>query len=183
MDDPADLNRVILLERRKEFARVASGPNNNSQTIHCGDIETNYTAAKAGSVQRLAHMLRNFATKLPEAERQQTIAKMQKMAIGVGEEECAFMEKRYKDFKPVFPKMQLLNKEQIAKVEPAVAYSNMGEPILDSNMSTLSATRHLRPEKLVANYVADEYSAVDYFHLTNNMVKLGEKERGKRDVR
>lgn len=67
----SDLKRVLLLERRDDFARVASGPNNNSQTIHCGDIETNYTPDKAAQVQRLAHMLRNFATKLPQKERDQ----------------------------------------------------------------------------------------------------------------
>lgn len=54
------------------------------------------------------------------------VAKMQKMAIGVGDDECAFMEKRFEDFKPVFSKLQLLNKQQIAEIEPAVVFDNLG---------------------------------------------------------
>eukprot|EP01054_Gregarina_sp_Poly1_P004957 Gregarina_sp_Poly_1__4956@NODE_2626_length_1900_cov_100_691217_g54_i3_p1_GENE_NODE_2626_length_1900_cov_100_691217_g54_i3NODE_2626_length_1900_cov_100_691217_g54_i3_p1_ORF_typecomplete_len437_score58_25Mqo/PF06039_15/2_2e108DAO/PF01266_24/2_6e18Pyr_redox_3/PF13738_6/0_073Pyr_redox_3/PF13738_6/0_026GMC_oxred_N/PF00732_19/0_00016Lycopene_cycl/PF05834_12/0_0013Lycopene_cycl/PF05834_12/5_7e02FAD_binding_3/PF01494_19/0_0008FAD_binding_3/PF01494_19/2_2e03NAD_binding_8/PF13450_6/0_0032Thi4/PF01946_17/0 len=165
-----DLKRVLLLERREGFARVASGPNNNSQTIHCGDIETNYTPQKAASVQRLANMLRNFATKLPEHEREKTIAKMQKMAIGVGDKECAYMEKRFEEFSPYFKKLQLLNKEQIAKFEPAVIYKDL-------------TSRTMRPENVVANFVADEYSAVDYFHLTKNLVNSAEAGRDNRDIR
>lgn len=166
-----DLSRVILLERRSEFARVASGPNNNSQTIHCGDIETNYTPEKAGSVQRLAHMLRNFATKLPADERAKTVARMQKMAIGVGDEECAFMEKRFRDFKPIFHKMELKNKQQIAELEPAIAYQNI-------------QTKELRKENVVANYISNEHSAVDYFHLTNNLASMAGQNIGpSRDVR
>lgn len=161
-----DLSKVILLERRAQFAQVASGPNNNSQTIHCGDIETNYTVDKAASVQRLANMLRNFATKLPEPERSQTIAKMQKMAIGVGDKECEFLTERFGKFKPVYKKLEQLPIEEVAKVEPAVAYANMN-------------TRKFRKENVVASYVKDDHSAVDYFHLTNNMIRMAE-EIGKR---
>ncbi|EZG45462.1 putative malate:quinone oxidoreductase [Gregarina niphandrodes] len=89
-----DLQKVLLIERRNAFAQVASGPNNNSQTIHCGDIETNYTIAKAAAVKRQANLLRNFVSKLPHGEQKVATAVMQKMAIGVGEKECEFMEKR-----------------------------------------------------------------------------------------
>eukprot|EP01056_Protomagalhaensia_sp_Gyna25_P004762 Protomagalhaensia_sp_Gyna_25__4761@NODE_472_length_3341_cov_88_813749_g164_i1_p2_GENE_NODE_472_length_3341_cov_88_813749_g164_i1NODE_472_length_3341_cov_88_813749_g164_i1_p2_ORF_typecomplete_len291_score33_31Mqo/PF06039_15/5_3e57DAO/PF01266_24/7_5e13GMC_oxred_N/PF00732_19/0_00011Lycopene_cycl/PF05834_12/0_00077FAD_binding_3/PF01494_19/0_00085Thi4/PF01946_17/0_0014NAD_binding_8/PF13450_6/0_0028Pyr_redox_2/PF07992_14/0_0025Pyr_redox/PF00070_27/0_0069FAD_oxidored/PF12831_7/0_014K_oxygenase/PF13434_ len=165
-----DLKRVLLLERREGLAKVTSGPNNNSQTIHCGDIETNYTPQKAATVQRLANMLRNFATKLPPHERDKTIARMQKMAIGVGNDECAFMEKRFNDFSPYFKNLKLLNKEQISKLEPAVAYQNVD-------------SRIMRPENVVANFVADEHCAVDYFHLTRNLVNVAQQDRGNRDVR
>ncbi|CDJ59042.1 malate:quinone oxidoreductase, putative [Eimeria maxima] len=60
-----DLRRIGLAERRHGFGLVQSHPKNNSQTIHCGDIETNYTLEKAKIVKRQADMLRNFATKLP----------------------------------------------------------------------------------------------------------------------
>lgn len=62
----SDVGRITLLERRGDFATVSSGPNNNSQTIHCGDIETNYSEEKAKAVKRHADMMRNYATKLPE---------------------------------------------------------------------------------------------------------------------
>lgn len=61
-----DIKRIGLVDRRGDFGSVASGPNNNSQTIHCGDIETNYTMEKAMTVKRQANMVRNYGTKLPE---------------------------------------------------------------------------------------------------------------------
>ncbi|CDI80537.1 malate:quinone oxidoreductase, putative [Eimeria acervulina] len=64
-----NLNKVGLAERRHGFGLVQSHPKNNSQTIHCGDIETNYTIEKAKIVKRQADMLRNFATKLAPAVR------------------------------------------------------------------------------------------------------------------
>eukprot|EP00920_Eleutheroschizon_duboscqi_P005879 GHVT01013799.1.p1 GENE.GHVT01013799.1~~GHVT01013799.1.p1 ORF type:complete len:120 (-),score=30.66 GHVT01013799.1:143-502(-) len=64
-----DLKKLLLFERRSDFAVVQSFGTSNSQTIHCGDIETNYTLEKAIVVKRQADMLRNFATKLPPADR------------------------------------------------------------------------------------------------------------------
>jgi malate dehydrogenase (quinone) len=77
-----------LIERRDDFGTVASGALSNSQTIHCGmfsklnhisliciigDIETNYNINKATLVKRQADMLRNYATKLPEGQRDQYV--------------------------------------------------------------------------------------------------------------
>lgn len=38
---------------------------------------------------------------------------MPKMALAVGPQECEFMEKRYAEFKEVFPNMKLINKQQV----------------------------------------------------------------------
>lgn len=165
-----DLDKIVLLERRNEFAKVASRPNNNSQTIHCGDIETNYTPEKAASVLRLANMLRNFATKLPPHMRDKAVAKMQKMAIGVGEIECDTMEKRFHAFKPYFPKLELLDIGQIAKFEPAVAYSN-------------PTTKTFRKEPVVANFTGNDHSAVNYCYLAQSFINLAEAQHGKRQIR
>ena len=42
-----DLPRLALIERYEQLAQVNSKATSNSHTIHCGDIETNYTLEKA----------------------------------------------------------------------------------------------------------------------------------------
>lgn len=56
-----DLKRVVLLEKYEAPATLSSSGNNNSQTIHAGDIETNYTFEKAKKVARSAEMLVSYA--------------------------------------------------------------------------------------------------------------------------
>eukprot|EP00922_Rhytidocystis_sp_ex-Travisia-forbesii_P053497 GHVS01079331.1.p1 GENE.GHVS01079331.1~~GHVS01079331.1.p1 ORF type:complete len:531 (+),score=88.60 GHVS01079331.1:32-1624(+) len=150
-----DVKRVALLERRGEFAAVASHSHNNSQTIHCGDIETNYSISKATSVKRHADMLRNYATKLPPELRDKCVYKMPKMALAVGESECAFMEERFGVFRTVFKNMQWLGKQQIADVEPCVA---------------MESTHRFREETINAIYISNEHSAVDYRNLAKSFV-------------
>ncbi|PFH32199.1 FAD Malate-dehydrogenase (MDH-FAD) [Besnoitia besnoiti] len=150
-----DLKKIGLVERRPSFAVVASCPRNNSQTIHCGDIETNYTIEKARTVKRQADMLRNYATKLPPAERDAVVQRMQKMALAIGDTECEFMEKRFNVFKNVFTNMQFIDKKKIAEVEPRVGMKN---------------AHSLRPDSAAAIFIPNEYSAVNYFHLAASFV-------------
>lgn len=150
-----NLKRLALVERRPAFGIVQSNPRNNSQTIHCGDIETNYTIEKARVVKRQADMLRNFATKLPPATRDKIVYRFQKMALAVGPEECDIMEKRYKVFKEVFKTVQLINKQQICDVEPRVG---------------LKSAHQERPEELCAMFVPNEHTGVDYIHLAEAFV-------------
>ncbi len=113
-----DLKRITLLEKYAQVAAVNSNGRNNSQTLHCGDIETNYTLEKAQQVQRTAAMLVNYTSHL--ADREQIIFKHQKMVIGVGEHEAAILAERFKLFSPHFPAMQLLDEHAIQKLEPNV---------------------------------------------------------------
>src|SRR6185503_224060 len=41
-----NISHIVLLEKHAAFATVNSSSDNNSQTLHFGDIETNYTADK-----------------------------------------------------------------------------------------------------------------------------------------
>ncbi|PIQ67026.1 MAG: malate:quinone oxidoreductase, partial [Candidatus Zambryskibacteria bacterium CG11_big_fil_rev_8_21_14_0_20_40_24] len=43
--------KVALIEKYEQVAQVNSKGNNNSQTLHIGDIETNYSLKKAESVK------------------------------------------------------------------------------------------------------------------------------------
>jgi len=42
-----NIPRIALLEKYNEVAQVNSKASNNSQTLHTGDIETNYSFKKA----------------------------------------------------------------------------------------------------------------------------------------
>ena len=64
-----DINDIVLIEKYDGVAKVNSHSRNNSQTIHCGDIETNYSLEKATKVKAAAQMLVNFAKRLPDASK------------------------------------------------------------------------------------------------------------------
>ena len=57
-----DIGRIGVIEKYAAPARVNSLSSNNSQTLHCGDIETNYTLEKALKVQRAARMVESMDT-------------------------------------------------------------------------------------------------------------------------
>ena len=52
-----DIDSVALVEKEEEIAAVNSHHTNNSQTLHFGDIETNYTLEKAEKVKEGAEMV------------------------------------------------------------------------------------------------------------------------------
>lgn len=158
-----DLKRIALIEKYDRVAAVNSSATNNSQTIHCGDIETNYSLEKALKVRRSAQMLVRYGTQLPDAIRDQVIYRYPKMVLGVGSEECEFLRRRYETFKPHFSGMQLLEKAQIAEVEPSVVK-------LDGQN---------RPEELVAIAIAGEYTAINYGTLAQSFIEQAQSATDK----
>lgn len=141
-----DLKRLCLIEKYDSVARVNSHAHNNSQTIHCGDIETNYTLEKARAVRRTAYMVVNYATKLPPRERDRIVQRMPKMVLGVGPTECRYIRKRYEAFKGLYPRMKLLDRKDIADIEPNVALVEGA----------------WRKDEIVATGTPDDYCAVDF---------------------
>jgi malate dehydrogenase (quinone) len=147
-----DLKNLRLLEKYDRPAQVNSHAHNNSQTIHCGDIETNYRLEKAAAVKRTASMIVNYATRLPARERDRIIHRMPKMVLGVGPTECAYIRDRYERFKGLYPRMQLLEREDIADIEPNVA-------LVDGAW---------RREEIVATGTPDDYCGVDFQALSES---------------
>jgi malate dehydrogenase (quinone) len=161
-----DLKRLLLVEKYDRPAQVNSHAHNNSQTIHCGDIETNYTLEKALKVKRTASMIINYAVKLPPRDRNRIIHRMPKMVLGVGAEECSAIRTRYEIFKDAYPRMQLLEREDIADLEPNVA-------LVDGAW---------RKDRIVATGTPDDYCGVDFQALSESfsaqcvrMDRTGEK--------
>jgi malate dehydrogenase (quinone) len=161
LSEYTDINRIALIEKYSDVAMVNSHGRNNSQTLHCGDIETNYTLEKAAKVKAAAQMIVNYAETV--SNRDEIIFKFPKMVLGVGETECQALRERFERFKTVFTTMVLLEKEQIADIEPNVI-------MVDGKM---------REEPCVALAVLDEYSAVDYQQLAKSFVNEVTKNNDK----
>jgi len=149
-----DLQHLLLVERYDQLAQVNSRATNNSQTIHCGDIETNYTLEKAIRVKRTAEMIVHYAELLDPQTRERCVFRTPKMVLGVGERECRFLRERFERFSPHFPEMELLEKAQIAEWEPQVAHRD----------------GKLRHEELMAIGIRSTYTAVDYEALAESFV-------------
>ena len=151
----SDLGHLTLVERYEALAQVNSKATNNSQTIHCGDIETNYTLEKAVSVKRTADMIGHYAELLDPEEAGRCVFRTPKMVLAVGEQECRFLRRRFETFSPHFPAMEWLEREQIAEWEPAVALID-GQP---------------RPEPIAAIGIRRSPTAVDYEALADSFVR------------
>ena len=149
-----DIQRLMLVERYGQLAQVNSKATSNSQTIHCGDIETNYTLDKAVRVKRTAEMIVHYAALLDPETRGRCVFSTPKMVLAVGPGETAFLRQRFRDFSPHFPAMEWLEKEQIAAWEPQVALRN----------------GVLRQEELGAIGIRNTYTAVDYEALADSFV-------------
>ena len=151
-----DLAHITLVERYDQLAQVNSKATSNSQTIHCGDIETNYTLEKALRVQRTAEMIGRYGDLLDPGRRDRCVFRTPKMVLAVGPRECELLRERFQQFSRHFPAMELLEKPQIAEWEPEVALVN-GE---------------LRPEELLAIGIRLSPTAVDYEALSESFVEL-----------
>ncbi|MDD3517814.1 MAG: FAD-dependent oxidoreductase [Chromatiales bacterium] len=156
-----DIGRIAILDKYAAPARVNSLASNNSQTLHCGDIETNYTLDKALKVQRAARMVLNYALQQPDVDH--LVFKYPKMVLGVGEKECAQLRARFETFGPHYPNLRVLEKKDIARVEPTVAVRD----------------GRLRTEEIVALGSTDEYTAVDYEALARSFVRNAQRAKGK----
>jgi len=115
-----DIDSIALIEKESEIAAINSHHTNNSQTLHFGDIETNYTLDKAEEVKEGAELLAGYLEN-HDADREMH-AKRSKMVLGVGDEEVSQLERRYDDegFGDLFPKLRPIDREEIAEIEPAV---------------------------------------------------------------
>jgi malate dehydrogenase (quinone) len=123
--------KIVLLEKYDRPGQVNTKATNNSQTLHVGDIETNYTLEKVRQVKPAAMMVARYAEQLPAEERAEILFPVQKMVLGVGAEEVASLEKRHAELKELFPDLQKLSRAEIAQVEPrVVAGRSETEPLI-----------------------------------------------------
>jgi len=149
----SDVGTVCLLEKYDAPATLNSSATANSQTLHCGDIETNYTLEKAAKVKHTAKMVEKYC--LQHGYENRIIFSHQKMALGVGYDEVDFMTKRHREFSTLYPYLQVFDREALKRIEPAVIYDADGNE---------------RPEPVVGVGVQGEYTTVNYKRLSESFI-------------
>ncbi|WP_121763181.1 FAD-dependent oxidoreductase [Helicobacter burdigaliensis] len=149
-----DIKKVVLLEKYHAPATLSSSGNNNSQTIHSGDIETNYTFEKAKKVARAAKLLTSYASyhKLQN----KSIFEYQKMAIGVGDKEVEFIKQRHEQFKEIYPELEFFTKDTLREIEPNVIKLADGSD---------------RPENVVGSGMRKSFCAMNFNSVANHMIE------------
>lgn len=115
-----NISKITLVEKYNDFGKVNSNAINNSQTLHVGDIETNYSFEKVKAVKPAAMMVAKYIEGLPENERDIILKRVQKMILAVGDSEVSELRNRHEQIKELFPTLQILEGNEIAKVEPEV---------------------------------------------------------------
>ncbi len=122
-----DVNNIILFEKYDEVSQLNSNPKSNSQTLHVGDIESNYSYEKAGKVKKASSMVANYIQNFDEVD--SVGFRKDKMLLAVGKEEVAELKERYSKFKTLYPYLELWDKEFLAEFEPKLV-EGREEPIL-----------------------------------------------------
>ena len=114
-----DIGSVCLAEKCEQLGQINSHGNNNSQTLHFGDIETNYSLEKAKVTKAASEMVVAYLESL--GNKGKGIYEVsQKMALAVGEKEVAALSERHERFKELFPDSQMIGREKIAELEPEI---------------------------------------------------------------
>ncbi|WP_457743562.1 FAD-dependent oxidoreductase [Sulfurimonas sp.] len=157
-----NIKEIALFEKYNDIATLNSNAKANSQTLHCGDIETNYTLKKAIKTNKTATLLENYGKLYNYNEKY--MFKIRKMALGVGDKEVKFIKKRYKEFKNDFPYMQLWNKKKLKEIEPALLKGR------DKN------------ENIIAMGTDERYSAIDFGEIAKSFVRNAKKENESIDI-
>lgn len=153
-----NVGRIALIEKNAEVALVNSKLSSNSQTLHFGDIETNYTLEKATKVNGAATLAKNYLLKHDAA--QEIYSKYHKMVLAVGAQQVEKMRDRYDTFKTLFPDLRLIERTEIETLEPNVLKGREAD------------------EETLALFTPEGYT-VDYQRLSQSFVKNAVKDSDK----
>jgi malate dehydrogenase (quinone) len=154
-----DISQIAVIEKYGSIASLNSKATANSQTIHVGDIETNYTLSKAAITKRTAKMVEKYC--LQHGYQNNIIFSHQKMALGIGEEEVEFLLHRYEEFSKLFPYLEVWDKEQLKALEPRVVFDDEGKE---------------RPEPIVGIGAKDQWTTVDYGKMAESLITNAKNE-------
>jgi len=154
LSEYSNINNVVLLEKYEDLSTLNSNANANSQTIHAGDIETNYDLQKAKKVSVRANMIVKYCEKYKLQNK--VIFKRSKMLLGVGDKEVDIVTKRHKEFKEFIPELEFFKKSDIKKIEPKVYYDG---------------SKKARKENIVGLGYTSVWGTVNYHKLSVDFVK------------
>ena len=116
-----DINNIGLIEKYSDFGLVNTASYNNSQTLHFGDIETNYSLEKARSVKRMADMVMKYVeSEKNSPDNLKLFSRYSKMVLAVGKTQVKELRERYPAFSQLFPNLRMIEKDEIGRIEPRV---------------------------------------------------------------
>ena len=116
-----NIKNIGLIEKYSDFGLVNSASYNNSQTLHFGDIETNYSLDKARSVKAMADMVMKYVENEKKSEESlKLFSKYSKMVLAVGKSQVKELRDRFPPFSQLFPNLRMIEREEIGKIEPRV---------------------------------------------------------------
>ncbi len=153
-----DIKNVGLIEKYSDFGLVNSASTNNSQTLHFGDIETNYSFEKAKSVKRMADMVMHYLEhEKMSGDGQKIFSKYSKMVLAVGKIQVEGLSKRFETFSQLFPNLREIKYDEIAKIEPGVVKGR-------------------DPDQEILALVTEDGYTVDFKRLCHSFVSNAKKE-------
>lgn len=153
-----NVDKIALIEKNAEVALVNSKQSSNSQTLHFGDIETNYTLEKATRVNRAAMMVKSYVLKNDVSQEIHTL--YHKMVLAIGELEGDFLRDRYETFKNLFPDLRIIDRKELAEIEPKVVEGR------DNS------------QEMIALFTPDGYT-IDFQKLSQSFVENATKDTNK----
>lgn len=160
-----DIKKVGLIEKYSDFGLVNSASYNNSQTLHFGDIETNYSIGKARSVKQMADMVMKYLESHRDLPPDKKIfSKYSKMVLAVGKTQVEELKKRFPDFSTLFPKLRMIGRDEIGKIEPRV-------------------TEGRDPEQEILALVTDDGYTVDFKRLCHSFIDDSLRSNPNLDIR
>ncbi len=154
----SDIKNVLLLEKYGGLALLNSNSRNNAQTLHFGDIETNYSKETARRTKEAAELVLRYASRIPAKNRGRIIQQVQKMVLGVGDFELGIMDGVYSNIKPLFPGLKRIGRRELSRIEPNVVKGR-------------------NPEEKIAALLSDKGYMVDFGRLTASFAENAKKNR------
>lgn len=157
-----NIKNIALMEKYNAPASLNSKSTSNSQTIHCGDIETNYTLEKAKKVKVSADMIIKYG--LLQNAQNKFMFSHQKMVLGVGDIECDFIKNRYEEFKELYPYIKLFDKDKIKNIEPKVALDSDGINTRKENILAIGVEKN------------EIFTTVDFEKMSYSLIEQAQKQ-------
>lgn len=151
-----NIKKIVFLSDKKKVEKNLIYHLDN--TIHSGETDSNVDLHHSLRLLRLSNMLRNLVKGLPGGIGNECMEKKNKILLGLGEEENDRIVKRYEEFRHFFPKIRLIDGNEISKLEPNIAY--------------LDNSSKLRKEKMNGMLLQDEYTSISYDILSAVFKKL-----------
>jgi malate dehydrogenase (quinone) len=147
-----DIEKICLIEKYSDFGLVNSASTKNSQTLHFGDIETNYSFEKAKSVKVMADMVMKYLeNEKKSGGKEKLFSRYSKMVLAVGKDQVDELSNRYSTFNKLFPNLRMIGRDEIGKIEPRVVEGRS-------------------PDQDILALVTDDGYTVDYKRLCHSFI-------------